>query len=91
MEAQNQNKTRAERVADRAFEIYQKRGRDDGRHLDDWLEAERQVTAEDESHDGRVPVSSDRAAIDGTTPEDRDRASTVPRRGSKRQKRTDTL
>jgi outer membrane protein TolC len=32
-------------VARRAFEIYERRGRTDGRDLDDWLEAERELTA----------------------------------------------
>jgi hypothetical protein len=32
-----------ERIAHRAYQRYEERGREDGRDLDDWLEAEREV------------------------------------------------
>jgi hypothetical protein len=32
-----------ERIASRAYTLYEQRGRQDGYDLDDWLEAERQV------------------------------------------------
>jgi hypothetical protein len=32
-----------ERIAQRAYEHYEARGREDGRDLDDWLEAEREL------------------------------------------------
>jgi len=32
-----------ERIAQRAFEIYLERGHDDGRDLDDWLQAEQEI------------------------------------------------
>lgn len=34
-----------DRIARRAYEIYDARGRADGRDLDDWLQAEREVRA----------------------------------------------
>jgi hypothetical protein len=35
-----------EQIRRRAYELYEQRGRDDGRDLDDWLQAESDVTAE---------------------------------------------
>lgn len=35
-----------QRIAEKAYELYQKRGESHGRHLDDWLEAERIVFSE---------------------------------------------
>lgn len=32
------------RIAQRAYELYEQRGRQDGRDLEDWLNAERQLT-----------------------------------------------
>ena len=32
------------RIAERAYELYMNRGREEGRDLDDWLEAERELT-----------------------------------------------
>jgi hypothetical protein len=32
-----------DRIAERAYELYVQRGGEDGRDLDDWLEAEREV------------------------------------------------
>ena len=32
-----------EKIRKRAFEIYERRGREDGRELEDWLEAEKEV------------------------------------------------
>jgi hypothetical protein len=32
-----------ERIARRAYQRYEERGREDGRDLDDWLEAEREI------------------------------------------------
>lgn len=39
-------------IARRAFELYEARGRAQGNHLDDWLEAERQIFKKD------IPLSS---------------------------------
>ena len=33
-------------IAERAYEFYENRGRQDGNDLDDWLEAERQILAQ---------------------------------------------
>lgn len=35
-----------ERIAERAYELYQKRGQSHGNDLDDWLEAEQSVLSE---------------------------------------------
>ena len=40
--------SRLDRISQRAYAIYQARGGDHGRSLDDWLEAERQIDAEQE-------------------------------------------
>ena len=37
---------RLERIATRAFEIYEARGGEHGQDLDDWLQAEQQIDAE---------------------------------------------
>lgn len=34
-----------EEIAERAYELYEARGREDGRDMDDWLEAERELRA----------------------------------------------
>lgn len=34
------------RIERRAYELYEQRGRSDGRELDDWLRAEQEVTSE---------------------------------------------
>jgi outer membrane protein TolC len=34
-----------DRITRRAYEIYEARGREDGRDLDDWLQAERELGA----------------------------------------------
>ncbi len=44
--------SRLSRIARRAHELYEARGGQDGRDLDDWLQAEREVDAEIEA--GRV-------------------------------------
>ncbi len=36
--------TQEEQIRHRAYELYEARGRQDGHELDDWLEAEAQVT-----------------------------------------------
>lgn len=38
---------RWQRVSQRAYELYRSRGAGDGRHVEDWLEAERLVDGED--------------------------------------------
>ena len=38
-----------ERIRRRAYELYEARGREDGRDLDDWLKAESEVTGNAES------------------------------------------
>jgi hypothetical protein len=45
---------RMTRIARRAHELYETRGAQDGRDLDDWLQAEREIDAEiDREHDAR--------------------------------------
>jgi hypothetical protein len=36
-----------ERIARRAYEIHVERGRQEGRELDDWLQAEKEIAAEE--------------------------------------------
>ena len=38
--------SRLERIAQRAYAIYERRGGDDGSSLDDWLQAEREIDSE---------------------------------------------
>ncbi len=42
-----------ERIAGKAYEIYQQRGQSHGADLEDWLEAERRVLAELKSRSGK--------------------------------------
>lgn len=42
---EEENRTR-QRIAERAYELFQARGRVDGHDIDDWLQAERQIQAE---------------------------------------------
>ena len=35
-----------ERIARRAYELYDQRGRQEGRHVEDWMKAEQQLTGE---------------------------------------------
>jgi len=55
----------ADRVAQRAYERYEARGREDGHDMEDWLEAERELK-QDVSSDAttavRGEVNSDEAA-----------------------------
>ena len=44
-----QQPSRLSRIARRAHEIYEARGGQDGRDLDDWLQAEREIDAEIEA------------------------------------------
>ena len=46
-----QRPSRLSRIARRAHEIYQARGGQDGKDLDDWLQAEREVDEEIERGD----------------------------------------
>jgi hypothetical protein len=41
---EEENRTR-QRIAERAYELFQARGRVDGYDIDDWLQAERQIQA----------------------------------------------
>jgi hypothetical protein len=44
-----QNESRISRIARRAHEIYQARGGEHGKALEDWLQAEREIDAEMEA------------------------------------------
>jgi hypothetical protein len=79
------------RISDKAFELYQARGGVEGRHVEDWLEAERLIDEEDGQNDSAARnTPEERAAADGTTPEERDAVSQVPR-GSRRRSKSATL
>jgi hypothetical protein len=58
-----------ERIADKAYELYQQRGEVPGHDLDDWLVAERDV--HDELLHGPLPDVPERAAADYAGEEDR--------------------
>ena len=52
----------ADRIAQRAYERYEARGREDGHDMDDWFEAERELQgAASPDHTGR-DVNSDEAS-----------------------------
>lgn len=44
------------RIAKRAYELYESRGREDGRALEDWLSAEEEILREDVSWEIRKPL-----------------------------------
>jgi hypothetical protein len=44
--------SRMARIAQRAHEIYEARGGQEGKAIDDWLQAEREIDAEMEAADG---------------------------------------
>jgi len=46
-EARAPNGSRMNRIAERAHEIYERRGGENGKALDDWLQAEREIDGED--------------------------------------------
>jgi hypothetical protein len=48
--------TRMNRIAKRAHELYEARGGQDGRDLDDWLQAEREIDAEIEAAGNQTPL-----------------------------------
>ena len=48
--------TRLARIAQRAHEIYVARGGQDGKAMDDWLQAEREVDAEIDIEQNRSPA-----------------------------------
>lgn len=55
----------ADRVAQRAYERYEARGREDGHDVEDWFEAERELNqgvSSDSTSDGRGDADSDNAA-----------------------------
>jgi len=80
-------KDRWQRISEKAFEIYQARGGVDGRHVDDWVEAERLIDDEDDRRGMAARnTPEERAAADVTTPEERDAVSQVPRGGRRRGK-----
>ena len=47
--------TRMARIAQRAHEIYERRGGFEGKDLDDWLQAEREIDAEIEAANASKP------------------------------------
>lgn len=48
--------SRLSRIAQRAHEIYDARGGHDGKDLDDWLQAEREIDAEIEAAETKPPM-----------------------------------
>ena len=60
-----------ERVARRAYELFERRGYEPGRDMDDWLEAERQVRGEDRARAATAGARPRPAALKGTPPRGR--------------------
>lgn len=59
------NEVRHEDVEHRAYELYEGRGREDGRDWDDWLQAEREIRGQEvrtDSTDAAKPGSQRRRA-----------------------------
>ena len=48
--------SRLARIAQRAHEIYDARGGQEGKDLDDWLQAEREIDAEIEAAETKPPM-----------------------------------
>ena len=48
--------SRLSRIAQRAHEIYEARGGQEGKDLDDWLQAEREIDAEIEAAETEPPM-----------------------------------
>jgi len=60
----NQPRPDSDRIAQRAYERYEARGREDGHDMDDWFEAERElqgVSADSTDADERDPDSDEAA------------------------------
>jgi len=53
-ESINTDQALHERIAQKAYEFYQKRGKSSGHDLEDWLEAEREVLGREELADREV-------------------------------------
>ena len=52
---------RHEEVERRAYELYERRGREDGHDWDDWLQAEREIRGQERDSDSEeVPASTAR-------------------------------
>lgn len=66
MQEHSIDKDRQTRVAERAYERYVARGAQDGQDVEDWLEAEREILAEDERAMSTESVS---ARMDAAGPE----------------------
>jgi hypothetical protein len=55
----------------RAYELYESRGREDGRDLDDWLQAEHEVGSDDSEVRRSAPRNSTSSAADGRHAQER--------------------
>ncbi len=60
-----------ERVARRAYELFERRGYEPGRDMDDWLEAERQIRDEDRAQVITAGARPRPASLKGTLPHGR--------------------
>jgi hypothetical protein len=52
-----------ERIAQRAYQIWEQHGHQPGRELDDWLQAEREIQAEDQEFLRQLPTRPSAAII----------------------------
>ena len=57
-----------QQIASRAHQIFLERGATPGRDLDDWLQAERELTAATKSHDSPRPAALYRAPLANPRP-----------------------
>jgi hypothetical protein len=71
---------RTQRISLRAYELWEKRGREHGSHLDDWIEAEREIDAEIAGEtDAETARGTDTEIASETAPAPRARAARVAR------------
>jgi len=63
------NPDRQSRVAERAYDRYLARGGQNGQDLDDWLEAEREITAEDDAVQLAASTEAVSARMDTSGPD----------------------
>jgi hypothetical protein len=86
-EGQNENSTRAQimnnfssdEIAARAYQIYEREGRNDGRDMDHWLRAERELREERQRADG-TPRAADRAFSEQNREQNRGTSGSRPQR-----------
>jgi hypothetical protein len=69
----------SDEIAARAYEIYEREGRTDGRDMDHWLRAERELREERERENPAAPGAAITAASSASTEQNRGAAPRPPR------------